>query len=315
MSIDELISEGTFFAMCVLPSEFERNRSPLFFKFNQPSFQSATGETFIAVPFEAFNHNEPQSETTRSEHGEIIQAALQSIASGALEKVVVSCIKHAPRGSHSLQSIFERLVANYNNAYVYMLHHPTFGTWMGATPELLLHKQGTLHHTVSLAGTLPFSDVLQWSEKLQHEQQLVTDFILKSIAHYSGKIENIKGPYTSQAGPLAHLKTDIYFVTEENSDVLLNELQPTPAVCGLPRQAALNFIQTHSRIARRLYAGRLGIRFPTGDEIHFVNLRCMQVFEDHFELHVGGGIVIGSTPADEWNETEIKANVLRNLLQ
>jgi isochorismate synthase len=54
---------------------------------------------------------------------------------------------------------------------------------------------------------------------------------------------------------------------------------------------------------------------PSGDEIHFVNLRCMQVFDDHFELHVGGGIVAGSTAADEWHETEIKANVLRNLLQ
>jgi isochorismate synthase len=56
------------------------------------------------------------------------------------------------------------------------------------------------------------------------------------------------------------------------------------------------------------------MRFSTGDEIHFVNLRCMQVFSDHFEIHVGGGIVAGSTPEEEWHETELKANVLRNLI-
>jgi isochorismate synthase len=59
----------------------------------------------------------------------------------------------------------------------------------------------------------------------------------------------------------------------------------------------------------------MGIIFPSNDEIHFVNLRCMQVFEDHFELHVGGGIVEGSIPDDEWRETEMKADVLRSLLQ
>ncbi|MFM7729112.1 MAG: chorismate-binding protein, partial [Flavobacteriales bacterium] len=207
------------------------------------------------------------------------------------------------------------LCGRYQNACVYALHHPTFGTWVGATPELLLHKKGSAYHTVSLAGTQSFSNELQWSEKLLREQQLVTDFIEQSILHCNGKIEKIHGPYTSQAGPLAHLKTDIHFSSEESSNLILTELQPTPAVCGLPREAARTFIHSHSNFERRLYAGRLGIHFPTDDDIHFVNLRCMQVFVDHFELHVGGGIVAGSNAEEEWNETEIKANVLRNLIQ
>jgi isochorismate synthase len=221
MTIDELISEGKFFAMCVLPAEFEGNRSPLFFEFRQASFISSANEEFIVDPFGPYNHNEPQLQTTQTEHRAIIESALQAIASRVLEKVVISCIKHAPRGSRSLQSIFERLLERYTNAFVYALHHPTFGTWMGATPELLLHKQGKAHHTVSLAGTQAFSHALQWSEKLQHEQQLVTDFILTSIRDIGARIETVEGPYTSQAGPLAHLKTDIHFSTEENSDIIL----------------------------------------------------------------------------------------------
>ena len=315
MSIDDLISEGTCFAMCVLPSEFDSTRSPIFFRLHQSSFQSAQGAEFIAAPFAPFNQNEPQPETTQLEHSQIIDAALLSIGESTFEKVVVSCVKHAPRTLNSLQSIFERLRESYTNACVYALHHPSYGTWMGATPELLLHKQGKNYRTVSLAGTQPFSEVLQWSEKLHREQQLVTDFITQSVLKCNGTIQRMKGPYTAQAGPLAHLKTDIHFTTELSSDAILTELQPTPAVCGLPREAARNFIHTHSHFDRRLYSGRLGIHLPNGNEIHFVNLRCMQVFDDHFELHVGGGIVAGSTAEDEWNDTAIKANVLRNLLQ
>lgn len=315
MSIDDLIQKESFFAMCVLPLEFGAERTPHLFELNESSFQSKSGDTFSVEPFNVFHGNNPQLETRREEHREIVQGALQSMDDGIFEKVVVSCIKHVPRGSQSLQTIFERLTDRYANAFVYALNHPVFGIWMGATPELLLHKKGAFYHTVSLAGTQPFSDNLHWSDKLQREQQLVTDFIQQTIASCNGRLEKITGPYTTQAGPLAHLKTDLYFTSDSKSDFILKELQPTPAVCGLPRQAAHNFIRTHASFERRLYAGRLGIRFPSGDEIHFVNLRCMQVFDSHFELHVGGGIVEGSNAEDEWQETEMKADVLRKMLQ
>jgi isochorismate synthase len=74
-------------------------------------------------------------------------------------------------------------------------------------------------------------------------------------------------------------------------------------------------LNAHSTTQRRLYAGTIGLRFNSGDELHFVNLRCMQVFDDHFELHVGGGVVAGSSREEEWQETEMKADVLRRFLQ
>ena len=129
-----------------------------------------------------------------------------------------------------------------------------------------------------------------------------------------GTLERSFGPYTAQAGPLAHLKTDIHFSSTAPTNFWLTALHPTPAVCGLPRAAALRFIAEHTPFDRRLYSGRMGIAFPDGNEIHFVNLRCMQVFEDHVEIHVGGGIVAGSSAEDEWRETELKADVLRTLL-
>lgn len=318
MSFDDAIAQNTFVAHCVLPLEFDPSRRRLLFESNADGDLISTNhEVLDMAPFEPYVNNGAQQATDHHAHENIVIAALHAIQSGTLEKVVVSCIKHAPRTSTPLEIIFERLTERYPTAFVYMLHHPKYGTWMGATPELLLHKHGKTFRTVSLAGTQPFhaEPGLIWSEKLLHEQQVVTDFIVEKLSGIRSHAVELNGPLTAQAGPLAHLKTDIRFHSDQSSEAIIGELQPTPAVCGLPREAAYNFIQTHTSFERRLYAGRLGIRFPTGDEIHFVNLRCMQVFDDHFELHVGGGIVEGSNTEEEWQETEMKADVLRKLLQ
>ena len=318
MSIDEAIAHNTFFAHCVLPSEFDSTRQRL--SFHMPSEAGYTSDEGIRLdlsPFAPFVNNAVQLATAEHDHAGCVTAALEAIQNGALEKVVISCIKQEARKSTPLETIFERLTERYPHAFVYVLHHPQYGVWMGATPELLLHKHEDTFRTVSLAGTQPFIDAhaLRWTDKLQHEQQVVTDFILEKISICLATQIELNGPYTAQAGPLAHLKTDIRFHSNQSSAAIIGELQPTPAVCGLPRERALAFILDHSNFERRLYAGRIGLHFPSGDEIHFVNLRCMQVFDSHFELHVGGGIVEGSNAEDEWQETEMKADVLRKLLQ
>ncbi|MFN5621580.1 MAG: chorismate-binding protein [Flavobacteriales bacterium] len=318
MSIDDAIERDLFFACCVLPLEFDAERNRISFAYvTENNYSSTEGIQLDVSPFTSFEGSATQPATSQQAHAHQIRAALKAIGNGTLQKVVVSCIKHAPRNSISVETIFQRLIERYPNAFVYIIRHPYFGLWMGATPELLLHKHGTAYRTVSLAGTQPFREAhsFEWSDKLKHEQQLVTDFILEHIRLNDATDVELKGPYTAQAGPLAHLKTDIRFQSNQSSQQIIDALQPTPAVCGLPREAALDFIQTNADFERRLYAGRIGLHLPTGDEIHFVNLRCMQVFDDHFELHVGGGIVAGSTAEEEWNETEIKANVLRNLIQ
>ncbi len=318
MNIESAIAKNEFFAILVLPLEFDARRSPISFRYTNGRFVDSIQSTELSIaPFHAYANNSAQEETPREVHALTIQSALQAIERGELEKVVVSCIKHAPRKNQSPDSIFHRLTEHYPNTLVYALHHPEFGTWIGATPELLLHKTGSHFHTVSLAGTQAYSDTraISWNDKLRREQSLVTDFIVQTITQWGATDIDLNGPFTAQAGPLAHLKTDIRFSGTSDAKQLIAELQPTPAVCGLPRQAALNFLNAHSTTQRRLYAGTIGLKFNSRDELHFVNLRCMQVFDDHFELHVGGGIVAGSSPEEEWQETEMKADVLRRFLQ
>jgi isochorismate synthase len=318
MSIDDQILNEEYFAHIVLPSEFDSKRSPIHFEYSQGKFLSLeTSAEFKVTPFDRNDGRNPQPATTKSEHEAAVSAALIAIESGEVEKVVISCIKHEVRNLQSLQSIFNRLIDHYPTACIFIMHHPDAGIWMGATPELLLRKEKSHYQTVSLAGTQPFdANVhLEWSEKLIHEQEIVSKFILNELEQCNAENITGDGPYTVQAGPLAHLKTDIRFTSNLDSESIIAHLQPTPAVCGMPREKARLFIANHSSHSRRIYAGCIGILLPNGQEFHFVALRCMQVFDDHFELHVGGGIVAHSIAEEEWNETEMKANVLRKLLK
>lgn len=317
MNIEASIREEKYAAWVVLPIEFDADRTTLSFQFDGMNFYTDNNRIEMNVePFRNYRGTAPQPETTQIQHASIIGAALKSISDGSLSKVVVSCIKHEPRKLQSLDSIFEQLVTSYPHACVFALSHPDHGIWMGATPELLLYKDGSNYRTVSLAGTQAYTDenIMDWSDKLKHEQSLVTDFIIESILKSGAMNIKSKGPYTSQAGPLAHLKTDILFTSERDSRDIIKELQPTPAVCGVPRDAARDFIAANSNFDRRLYSGRIGFKLSDNRELHFVSLRCMQLFPDHFEIHVGGGVVAQSNAEEEWNETEIKANVLRKFL-
>jgi isochorismate synthase len=318
MSINDAIAGNDFFASCVLPSEFDAERHCISFQLTaENDYRSKEDIRLDLAPFALCAKNDSQPATFQQNHEAAVNAALAAIENNILEKVVVSCIKHAPRNSTNLETYFHRLCNRYPHAFVYILNHPKHGIWMGATPELLLHKQGSQFRTASLAGTQPFLETkpIVWSDKLKHEQELVTEFITDKLSKIQASDIELNGPYSAQAGPLVHLKTDIRFQSQISSSVIIDALQPTPAVCGLPREKALAFIQQHADFDRRLYAGRIGLNYPSGDEVHFVNLRCMQVFEDHFELHVGGGIVAGSIAADEWRETEIKADVLRAIIE
>ena len=125
---------------------------------------------------------------------------------------------------------------------------------------------------------------------------------------------NVNEPQTYVAGPVAHLMSSIHFTSEKSAEKIAEHLHPTPAVGGLPREAAMAFIDSQEEHDRRLYTGFIGIDYANGDADYFVNLRCMQVFSDHFELFLGGGITAASRAESEWEETEHKSKVLLSVI-
>ncbi|MDG0557088.1 chorismate-binding protein, partial [Klebsiella quasipneumoniae] len=93
----------------------------------------------------------------------------------------------------------------------------------------------------------------------------------------------------------------------------LLQLQPTAAVAGLPRRAALAFIQRHEPFSREWYAGSAGYLSLAQSEF-CVALRSAKVDNDTLRLYAGAGIVSGSDALQEWQEIDNKAAGLRSLL-
>lgn len=207
---------------------------------------------------------------------------------------------------------------SYPRMMISLCHAPQTGTWIGSTPEIILSGQEEQWHTVALAGTMPMQgDVMptEWSQKNQEEQAYVGDYIRKTIKKFGSKLTE-KGPYTARAGQLVHLKTDFHFMLKETGHLgdILHELHPTPAVCGLPKEQAYEFITANEGGDRCYYSGIIGWLDPTGHTSLYVNLRCMHITGHQATLYAGGGILASSTADTEWEETQQKMNTMRNIL-
>ena len=94
----------------------------------------------------------------------------------------------------------------------------------------------------------------------------------------------------------------------------LDQLHPTPAVAGLPKGEALDFIVDREPLDRSFYGGYFGLKCNEKSR-YYVNLRCMQLFNKSYALYAGGGITKDSEPAAEWQETEAKMDTMKNVIQ
>jgi isochorismate synthase len=249
---------------------------------------------------------------SKENYEKLIQKTIDKIQNSNIRKIVISRIKIIENQDYNLFKTFQNLVQNHPSALVYLWHHPNEETWMGATPELLLSQTGNQIQTVSLAGTkLPEMD---WTQKEIDEQQFVTDYIAEELAD----LENLKisEPETVQAGKFQHLKSYISAEIPNGFDVknLIQNLHPTPAVCGLPKNEAFDFIIENEGYGREFYSGFIGIEKENMKD-YFVNLRCAQIFQNQIKIYVGGGITAESNPEKEWEETELKSGTVGNALK
>ena len=112
------------------------------------------------------------------------------------------------------------------------------------------------------------------------------------------------------------MKTDFHFSLPDNDSLgdLLKLLHPTPAVCGLPKEKAYQFILDHEDHERRYYSGFIGMLNPDGKTDLYVNLRCMNITSEALTLYAGGGLLASSELEDEWQETEKKMRTMKNLI-
>jgi isochorismate synthase len=253
---------------------------------------------------------------TKEEYIRTIEETVAAIREGELSKVIISRQIPIKRPSRSLANIFFQLQDQTPNAFTYLVNLPAAGTWMGATPEVLLKSDGRFFETVSLAGTQVRkydSDDYYWNTKDIEEQAFVSRYMLDVFFNFDIHKYRTTGPETMESGKVAHLKTSFFFAAEKIENCLGNfvaELHPTPAVCGLPKNLADDFIRLKEKHDRKYYTGYLGPWKLNQQVDLFVNLRCMEITNDEFILYAGGGITSKSIPEREWDETNQKARTL-----
>lgn len=250
-----------------------------------------------------------------SQHIEKVEKAIEIIRQNVLKKIVISRKQLVKSERLSLFNALLNLMNAYENSWVYLWHHPSIGTWMGASPELLLAYKDNQLQTMALAGTLPVvaNKPVEWSQKEIREQQIVTDDIVNKLSKFLANIE-IFTPRTIYQGKIAHIQTQIAAKTEvDKISEVIRQLHPTPAVCGMPTSIAKQKIREIEQYDRKYYTGFLGFK----DELtasFFVNLRCMEIERGQLNLYVGGGIVADSVPQKEYKETQYKSQILLDIL-
>lgn len=258
------------------------------------------------------------SESDKNHFEKLVKKMISEIEKGMISKIVASRKEDFFPKELDITTLFQKMFYKYPTAFRYCFYHPNIGLWLGATPEKLLSVEKNVLQTMAYAGTQKFegkTDVI-WNEKEKQEQQFVTDFIVKNLEIESENIE-LSEPFTSQAGTLLHIRTDIKATLKNGFSLekIIKKLHPTPAVCGLPKDLAKDFILKNEGYDRSFYSGFLGeLNFGTNKTSElYVNLRCMEIQNQKVSFYIGCGITKDSNPEKEFFETVNKSVTMKSL--
>jgi salicylate biosynthesis isochorismate synthase/menaquinone-specific isochorismate synthase len=198
--------------------------------------------------------------------------------------------------------------------------------FVGASPELLLRRSGAGVSTVALAGSTRRSsdpavddhlgEQLLRSDKNRREQRIVSERIVRLLRPHSVWVEAAAEPEVIKVANIQHLATPVIAqLAEPRSAVdLAGLLHPTPAVGGEPADRAAAAIAELEQMDRGWYAGPVGWMDATEDGEFCVALRSGLLRDRDAHLYAGVGVVSGSDPEAELEETEIKLRALLPLL-
>ncbi|UMB61008.1 isochorismate synthase [Lutibacter sp. A80] len=299
-------------------SPFNKTEAKIIFPLNICNLITSTIDNDFQVNKSDLKFKNVTDETVKNNYKTIVQNTIDFINNDSAKKIVLSRKETILINKVVVFDVLKRMLNNYKNAFVYLWFHPKVGLWMGATPERLISVDKQLNlTTMALAGTQKFNGSLQvtWQEKELLEQQYVTDYILENIGDKISEIQK-KGPYTTKAGSLVHLQTDIIAKLKSSNLLgdLIHSLHPTPAICGIPKNVATDFILKNENYNRSFYSGYLGELNINNATNLYVNLRCMQVAASKVTLFIGGGITDKSIANNEWEETVAKAEIMKQVL-
>ncbi|HTO52822.1 MAG TPA: isochorismate synthase [Myxococcota bacterium] len=260
------------------------------------------------------------AEPSRDEFASAVSRATAAIGAGELEKVVLArACTLTQAGGFDAARVLGALCESQPGCFVYGVGLGA-ASFVGASPERLVRLAGGEVSADALAGSAPRGrtpeedarrgQALLDSPKEREEHAIVRRAVVEALAPRSAELRAAESPRLLRLEGIQHLHTPVSATLPESAHAttlsLASALFPTPAVGGAPRAAALEFLRRHESARRGWYSGAIGWLTPGGDGELCVALRSALLRGDAATLHAGVGIVAGSTPEAELDETRWK---------
>ncbi|MEW5184011.1 isochorismate synthase EntC [Klebsiella aerogenes] len=256
----------------------------------------------------------------------MVERAAALTATPEVDKVVLSrLIDITTRDRVDSGALLERLIAQNPASFNFHVPLSNGDVLLGASPELLLRKEGLHFSSLPLAGSARRQpdDVLDReagnkllaSGKDRHEHELVTQAMKSVLGPRSSHLSLPESPQLITTPTLWHLATPIEgtALAEENAMSLACLLHPTPALSGFPHQVAKRLIAELEPFDRQLFGGIVGWCDDEGNGEWVVTIRCARLHQRSLRLFAGAGIVPASSPLGEWRETGVKLTTMLNV--
>lgn len=306
-------------------SDFERILSSLI-KFNK---SNKTNEvTNVTNDFSEILKVEGNSLKDKKKFITKVKTLIEEIENGSIEKVVLSryldiLLSNPPSINYLIKKLINK---NFDSNIFLIKNNQSF--FFGATPEILLTFHNNEIFTEALAGSiqrgkdeeedLKLSNELLSSEKDLEEHKIVVEHIISSLEPLTEKIDYNEFPFIKKFSNIQHLWTPIK--AELKNDIsfinLLEQIYPTPAVCGFPKLNSLNIIKKTEEHNRGLYSGLIGWFNHINLSGEFlVGIRSALLKDKKIYAYAGSGIMKNSEPNSEYLETELKLNTIISLFE
>jgi menaquinone-specific isochorismate synthase len=253
---------------------------------------------------------------------EAVATALKRIDEGEVAKIVLAR-DHAvwSREPFDARWLASRLAERFPDCFTFLN-----GGLIGATPELLVRRRGDEVTSLALAGTTPrgattaederLGAALLASDKDRREHDHAARSVVDGLAPVTSALSVSPAPFLLRLDNVQHLATAFTgtLSTDASALALAGTLHPTAAVGGSPTAAAIAMIRELEGMSRDRYAGPVGWVAPDGDGEFGIALRCAQLSGARARLFAGAGIVAGSLPEDELEETRVKLLAMQGVL-
>lgn len=238
----------------------------------------------------------------------------KSLVNKDLQKVVLArCCVLKCESLPDPFAIASALLSVAKNSIVYCFANEKMA-FLGATPELLFSRKGRDITCEAVAGTAPLGNEILNNEKLRSEILPVIEYLLQTLSPFCVAPLQVSPIHVRETSNVQHLcaTLDGTLLPTITDDQIIQQLHPTPALCGLPKNEAMKWIQECEPFERGLYGGIVG--WSTSEEsVWAVGIRSCLIQENIVKLYTGAGIVAGSNPEEEWDELNRKMNLYQDI--